>query len=103
MDYSVDVICLIGKPEFKYIGNMHGNEPIGKEMLLRLVVYLCDAYLSGDELVTYLLSHTRVHIMPTMNPDGWQKAYNEFEVCSREAYLSVLLLVCAIVYLSMPC
>ena len=27
-----------------------------------------------DESVDYIMSNTRVHIMPTMNPDGFEKS-----------------------------
>lgn len=69
----------IGEPEFKYVGNMHGNEVIGREILLELMVQLCDAYTNGQENVVKLLTSTRIHLLATMNPDGWQAAVdNEF-------------------------
>ncbi|CAD6227310.1 GSCOCG00006098001-RA-CDS [Cotesia congregata] len=58
------------KPEVKYIANMHGNEVVGREILLLLLEYLCENY-GSDERVTRILDTTRLHIMPSMNPDGY--------------------------------
>ncbi|KAL0967261.1 hypothetical protein UPYG_G00250010 [Umbra pygmaea] len=63
----------IGIPEFKYVGNMHGNEVVGRVLLLQLIDYLTRGYLE-DQLVTRLLNSTRVHILVSMNPDGFESS-----------------------------
>jgi carboxypeptidase D len=55
------------RPEVKYIGNMHGNEVVGLEMLLYLIEYLLT---SNDNQVVELMNQSRIWIMPSMNPDG---------------------------------
>uniref|UniRef100_A0A671QNQ1 Carboxypeptidase D-like n=1 Tax=Sinocyclocheilus anshuiensis TaxID=1608454 RepID=A0A671QNQ1_9TELE len=62
-----------GKPEVMFLGNLHGNEFIGREILLNLVEYLCRNY-GKDPLVTRLVNSTRIHIMPSVNPDGYELA-----------------------------
>lgn len=61
---------MLGKPDVKYIGNIHGNEPVGKELLLHLINYLVTSY-STDPYIRWLLDNTRIHFLPSLNPDGY--------------------------------
>jgi carboxypeptidase E len=53
---------------------MHGNEVLGRELMLKLADHLCEKYRTFDKGIQALLKKTRIHLMPSMNPDGWQIA-----------------------------
>ena len=57
------------RPEVKYIANMHGNEVLGLEMLTYLIEYLLT---SNDNQARQLMDRSRIWIMPSMNPDGFE-------------------------------
>ncbi|XP_073284773.1 carboxypeptidase SOL1 isoform X1 [Primulina huaijiensis] len=58
------------EPAFKFIGNVHGNEPVGRELLLRLGSWICDNYMN-DPLATLIVENVHLHLLPSMNPDGF--------------------------------
>ena len=62
-----------GEPWFKYVGNMHGNEVVGRQILIYLVDYLLNNYETNQTIKSYIDS-TNIWIIPTMNPDGFAHA-----------------------------
>jgi len=60
------------KPMVRYVGNMHGNEPVGRELLNHFAETLLEGYGIVDS-ITELVDTTDITIIPTMNPDGFDR------------------------------
>jgi len=58
------------EPEFLYIANMHGNEIAGRELMIKLIQDILQAYKAGDVDMIQLVNNSEIFIMPSMNPDG---------------------------------
>ncbi|XP_063732945.1 probable carboxypeptidase X1 isoform X2 [Eleginops maclovinus] len=67
----------LGEPEFRYVAGMHGNEVLGRELVLNLMQFMCQEYKRGDQRIVRLIQDTRIHLLPSMNPDGYEMAFKK--------------------------
>lgn len=64
-----------GEPEFRYTAGLHGNEALGRELLLLLMQFLCKEYNDDNPRVHRLVDGVRIHLVPSLNPDAYELAY----------------------------
>ncbi|XP_023814360.1 inactive carboxypeptidase-like protein X2 [Oryzias latipes] len=65
----------IGEPELRLTAGLHGNEAVGREMLLLLMQYLCKEYKDRNPRAQRLVEGIRIHLVPSLNPDGQERAF----------------------------
>lgn len=73
-----DATCVrlsTGEPEFRYTAGLHGNEALGRELLLLLMQFLCKEYNDGNPRVRRLVDGVRIHLVPSLNPDAYEMAF----------------------------
>ncbi|KAK9844433.1 hypothetical protein WJX74_002416 [Apatococcus lobatus] len=58
------------KPNFKYLANMHGDEPVGRQLLLTMAEWLCE-HRSTDAKAARIIQDMHLFLVPTVNPDGF--------------------------------
>lgn len=62
-------------PCVKLVANMHGNETVGRQMLIRLAHWLCEKFAEEEDpesTVKQIMRNVRIFLMPSMNPDGFE-------------------------------
>lgn len=64
-----------GEPEFRYTAGLHGNEALGRELLLLLMQFLCKEYNDDNPRVRRLVDRVRIHLVPSLNPDAYELAF----------------------------
>lgn len=67
--------CSAGEPEFRYTAGLHGNEVLGRELLLLLMQFLCKEYNDENPRVRRLVDGVRIHLVPSLNPDAYELAF----------------------------
>ncbi|TRY63832.1 hypothetical protein TCAL_08292 [Tigriopus californicus] len=61
------------EPMFKFVGNMHGDETLGRQLNIYMAEYLLKNY-ATDSRIRQLVDNTEIFLMPTMNPDGYSSS-----------------------------
>ena len=79
------------KPQVKYVGGIHGDEVVGRELLLYLARALCEQH-GLDSGVTSLLHTTEVHILPSLHVDCYILKTRYISYLLRKIFVRICLL-----------
>ena len=60
-------------PMVKIVANIHGDEVVGRQLVLQLISHLV-RMVDRDSRIGHVLNITDVHFVPSMNPDGFMRA-----------------------------
>ena len=58
-----------GEPSFKLVANIHGNEPVGRQMILYFAEHLLQNYEHG--ITSDIVDNTNIYLLPSINPDAF--------------------------------
>ncbi len=64
------------EPSVFFTATHHANEPLGVEICLYIVDYLCRNYLSDQEVKNWI-DNLEIWLVPVVNPDGYQLIFND--------------------------
>jgi len=74
VDNAAAAAAAASKPRVKLLGNMHGDEVVGRQLLLNLVELLCDkAAVAADPDLAQIAHNVDLYIVPSLNPDGYER------------------------------
>ena len=76
------------EPMFKYVGNMHGNEVVGRQLLIYLAEFLANGY-GRDARITQLINTTEIFLLPSLNPDGYE--ISREGACDNNRWIHILI------------
>ena len=62
------------RPKVKLVANIHGNEPVGREILIYLARHILEGESRGDDRAMDILENVDLHILPSANPDGFARS-----------------------------
>jgi carboxypeptidase D len=62
------------RPKIALIGGIRGDQPIGREILIRFTRHLIDGYKQKDPRILNLLQSLEIHIIPSIDDNGFQNS-----------------------------
>lgn len=71
LELSNNVGAVEAKPNARFVGNMHGDEPASRQLLLGLAEWLCQ-YRTSDDRAARIVNDMHLYLVPTVNPDGFE-------------------------------